>query len=239
MNLALALLALAAIVGFVVARRSRKEPGPGASVPPRKQARPATAPPIARPDLVVARPARPEFEWRWGGKVGPAEELDVVGPGFRHRFLRYWGEWNPGEMQAVGEAARPDSLDDLVARVVPEGAISGSFDAWMKPVTDDPYDPGGVEVVAIVRPDLIEKVASLSRDDAAKWHARLRELERRTGRGFLVHGRVLKSGAAGSPHSVLVLAEVETLEEVRVALDALPAPDRGPRRIRRRTDADL
>ena len=30
-----------------------------------------------------------------------------------------------------------------------DGVLSGSFDAWLKPVTDDPYNPKAVEVVAV------------------------------------------------------------------------------------------
>jgi hypothetical protein len=235
----IALLALVAAAALVVARRSGKKSTPAPPLPPRRQARPAAQPPAVPAEVVSARPARPEFDWQWGARVGPAEELEVVGPTFRHRFFKHWEDWHPGEMEAAGAASRPAVLDDLVARVVENGAHSGSFDAWLKPVTDDPYNPGAVEVVAVVRPDLIEKVASLSPVDAGRWHARLLELERRTGHGLLAHGRVLKAPGPGLPHAILVLADIKTLEEIRAALDALPEPKAGRKRIRRLDDLDL
>lgn len=218
-NAVIGLVALAAVAVLVFVWRSRKGPDAPAAIasPPRRPNRPA---PVPEPAPV----ATAATEWLWGGKVGKAEELDVFGPDFHHRFLRRWGDRQDGELGAVGESFYMDALEGLVLHVVRDDVRSGSFDAWLKPEPDNPHDRNAVAVVAVEQPDFIEKVGHLPKAEAKRWQPVLLELERKCGRGYLAHGRVIKGREEGHTHSVVIQGGMGPLEEILTALDAPPVP---------------
>lgn len=221
--LAVAGVALLVFVSGLVFLRRRSAKGSSPVAGKQTSAvRPATSSPATGPRARTARPvARPECEWRWGGTVGPAEELEVVGARFQRRFLRRWGGPREEELEATGDATVRASADELAVRITGGDARSGSFDAWLKPEPGHTHDARIVAVVAVVRPDFIETVGYLPKADAERWQPLLLELERRGGVGFLAQGRVVRSRKEGGAPSVLIVGGVGPLEET---LAAVPAP---------------
>ena len=225
-------------VGLALHLLKRRKDASAAEVQSMAPPRPSPRPPRPAVALPVPAPVAPPlegagFEWSWGGKVGKAEELDVIGPGGHYRLLRRWGDRRDGEMQAVGESHYQDELETLVDHVVREDVRSGSFNAWLRPEPENEHDSKAVAVFAVEEPDLVQRVAYLSRGDARRWQPRLLELEARCGRGYLAHGRVIRASADGFSHSVVIQGDIGTLEEIITALDAPQTPK--PRNRRNRT----
>ncbi len=213
-----------AVAAFVFFRRSGPRPTPVAGKPV-STGRPVAAPPASGPAPRVVPPAvASEFEWRWGGNVGHAEELEVVGARFQHRFLRRWGAQPEGELEVVADSSCREAIDRLAGRVVGNDARSGSFDAWLKPEPGHTHDARIVAVIAVVRPDFIEPVGYLPKAEVAQWQPLLLELERAAGRGFLAQGRVVKARREGEAPVVQILGGVGLVEET---LAAATADDRG------------
>lgn len=215
------LVALAVVAVLVFVRRSATGSRP-VTRKPAPAGRPLPSSPVTSPAPRIAQPSvGSEFEWRWGGNVGPAEELEVVGARFQHCFLRRWGSQQDGELEVVGDSSFRAVVDRLAGRVLGSDALSGSFDAWLKPEPGHTHDSRIVAVIAVVRPDFIEPVGYLAKADAAQWQPLLLELERKVGRGFLAHGRVVRARREGEAPAVLIQGRVGLVEEALAARPAL------------------
>lgn len=211
---------VAVVVAFVFFRRSGPRPTPVARKPV-SAARPVAAPPTSGPAPRIPNSnVGCALEWRWGGNVGQAEELEVVGARFQQRFLRRWGSQEDVELAIDGDSSVRAAIDRLVDRIVGHDAISGSFDAWLKPEPGHTHDAKIVAVIAVVRPDFIELVGHLPKAEVVHWQPPLLELERAAGRGFLAQGRVIKARREGEAPVVQVLGGIGLVEETLAAATA-------------------